>query len=189
MEGITMSCTKYQIIPSKNKQSTSNFVLDFSPSWNVSVDRITFVYVIISTWHYSSVWGGEGIYIFTNKKRWKKIHKSKCTYTKLQVEKLFIYIPITLLWKCTPDSTQNSTPNSTPKLHTKTPFQTPHQSYTPDSTTKLHSRLYDKTPFHTPRQISTSDSTTKLHSRLHTKTPLFKLHGDVSLPFRGISFN
>ena len=107
-----------------------------------------------------------GIYIFTNKKRWM------CTYTKLLVEKLFIYIPITLLWKCTPDSTQNSTPNSTPKLHTKTPFQTPHQSYTPDSTTKLHSRLYDKTPFHTPRQISTSDSTTKLHSRLHTKIQL-----------------
>ena len=151
-----------------------------------------------------------GIYIFTYKKRWMKIHKSMCTYTKLQVEKLLIYIPITLLWKCKPDSTT--------KLHAKTPFQTPHQSYTPDSTTKLHSRLYDKTPLHTPRQISTSDSMTKLlssstpklhsrlhantplqtlhqdfmqklHSRLHTKTSLFKLHGDASLPFRGIRVN
>jgi hypothetical protein len=155
-----------------------------------------------------------GIYIFTYKKRWMKIHKSMCTYTKLQVEKLLIYIPITLLWKCKPDSTTKLHA----KLHTKTPFQTPHQSYTPDSTTKLHSRLYDKTPLHTPRQISTSDSMTKLlssstpklhsrlhantplqtlhqdfmqklHSRLHTKTSLFKLHGDASLPFRGIRVN
>ena len=155
-----------------------------------------------------------GIYIFTYKKRWMKIHKSMSTYTKLQVEKLLIYIPITLLWKCTPDSTTKLHS----KLHTKTPFQTPHQSYTPDSTTKLHSKLYDKTPLHTPRQISTSDSMTKLlssstpklhsrlhaktplqtlhqdfmqklHSRLHTKTSLFKLHGDASLPFRGIRVN
>jgi hypothetical protein len=29
----------------------------------------------------------------------------------------------------------------------------------------------------------------KLHSRLHTKTSLFKLHGDASLPFRGIRVN
>jgi hypothetical protein len=151
-----------------------------------------------------------GIYIFTYKKRWMKIHKSMCTYTKLQVEKLLIYIPITLLWKCKPDSTT--------KLHAKLHTKTPHQSYTPDSTTKLHSRLYDKTPLHTPRQISTSDSMTKLlssstpklhsrlhantplqtlhqdfmqklHSRLHTKTSLFKLHGDASLPFRGIRVN
>ena len=159
-----------------------------------------------------------GIYIFTYKKRWMKIHKSMSTYTKLQVERLFIYIPITLLWKCTPDSTpklhsrlhaetplqtprktplqtphQNSTPDSSPKLHSrlhanlhsrlhhKTPLQTPHQNSTPNSKPKLHSRLHAKTPH--------QNSTTKLHSRLHNKTPLFKLHGDVSLPFRGIRVN
>jgi hypothetical protein len=123
-----------------------------------------------------------GIYIFTYKKRWMKIHKSMCTYTKLQVEKLLIYIPITLLWKCTPDSTTKLHS----KLHTKTPFQTPHQSYTPDSTTnstpsyttKLHSILHAKSPHQTlwlnyspaPHQNSTPDFTQKLHSRLYTKT-------------------
>ena len=65
---------KYQLIPQKTKQSTSNCVLDFSPSWNVSVDRIKFVYVIISKWHYSSVWGGLFTYLHTRKDEWRFIN-------------------------------------------------------------------------------------------------------------------
>ena len=109
-----------------------------------------------------------GIYIFTYKKRWMKIHKSMCTYTKLQVEKLFIYISITLLWKCTPDSTPKLHSRLHAKLHSrlhkKTPLQTPHQN----SMSKLHSRIHTKATLQIPRQNSTPDFTQKLHSRLHS---------------------